>query len=370
MSSSLILASMKNNIIDPDEMFELGKRFKGDYRISTGDSQKNAAARDILNQSVSLTSKKRACCLGQKAIDIRIPLPIGIDPDQSAIGQLAAKYGFYDKLIEDIPIDKAGYCTIDGKDYTSNSANCDDFYNLYCKNIVAEYTAGNDGKFDTIAFSTHYKPECACFIPTPEWLENALGSEPVPKCMFPGCGTNQNVYLDAASRSTPSCDYTICSQNLQIDSATLAKDASFAANFQNTCGKEAGTDPLKQAPVTNTTVTGTADKPVPGPIVVSGSGSGGDVPKPPVAPPGTTTTTKTTIPTVPTVPTDTGKTTTGGITDTLGTGTTTTTGTASTTEEQNQNLPLILGGGGFFSSSSLCICLIVIAVIIFAMTRK
>jgi hypothetical protein len=350
MSSSLILASMKNNIIDPNAMFELGKRMKGDYRISVGDDTKNTAARNVLNQSISLTNKKRACCMGQKTVDVRIPLPIGTVPDKSAIGLLSEKYGFYDKLIQGIGIDKPGYCTLAGKNYSKNSPNCDDFYNLYCKNIVNEFKAGNNGKFDSVKFSTHYKPECACFIPTPKWLAQATGSEPVPKCMFPGCGTNQNVYLDPASRSTPSCDYTICSQQLNIDSATLAQDASFAANFQNTCGKEAGKDPLKQKPSTQptTTVTSTEETST-GPITIS------DPVTPPVtmAPPITTT---------PTTGTE-------NNTSTTGTGSNTPQTSGKSEEEQSSQMPVILGGGGLSSCLSSCICFIILALLIFAMTR-
>jgi hypothetical protein len=98
---------------------------------------------------------------------------------------------FYDKQITNIPIDKPGYCTIDGKDYVPEKDNCDTFYNIYCKNIAKEFTAGNNGVFDTTKFRS-YKPECACFIDPPDWFKQSIVT-PIPKCFYPGCEKTANV---------------------------------------------------------------------------------------------------------------------------------------------------------------------------------
>lgn len=364
MSSSLILASMKNNIIDPDEMARLSRIMKGDYTISTGDSTKNAQARTILNTVLSATAKKRACCLGQKNIDVRIPLPLDIAPE-GEIGKLMSIYGFYDRQVTNIPIDQPGYCTIEGKDYVPEKDNCDTFYNIYCKNIAKEFTAGNNGQFDSIKFN-NYKPECACFIDPPDWFKEQIVT-PVPKCFYPGCEKTANVYLDPTSR-TGACDFTICSQQLNIDSALLQKDASFTAQFQNQCGKESKNDPLKK--VDTVTSTGTGTQTTAAPIGASSTGGTGA--------PATTTVTTPPVEGVKTTQTTTTGDVLGGI---FGSGTTApttqqtsapTTKTPTTqsvakpsTGETTSNMPLIVGGSGLVTLilSVLCCIFIIIGVL-------
>lgn len=243
MTESLILASMKNNITDPTELNKIRNLLKGDYKISVGTDQKNLEAQQTLNKLLSDTNKKRACCLNKRSIDVRIPLPIDISPDNSEIGQNMKKYGFYDRLVTDIPIDKPGFCTFDGKNFSKNNENCDDFFNVYCKNIINEYKSANNGKFDAGDFSNNYKPECACHMPIPSWVESMFKASPIPKCVLPGCDPNLNVYLDSASRAGQ-CNQTICTANVQIGAATASQDAAIISNINQNCGDSSGGKPI------------------------------------------------------------------------------------------------------------------------------
>ncbi|AYV76890.1 MAG: hypothetical protein Barrevirus3_10 [Barrevirus sp.] len=240
---SLLNASMKNGLTDPNDMLAIKNVLQGDYKLNIGTTQLNDEAKITLNKLLSETEKKRACCMGQKSIDVRIPLPNGIISDNSDTGLLMAKYGYYDQRVDNIPIDQPGFCTFDNKDFTKNSANCDDFYNLYCKNIVNEFTKANNGKFDPAIFSTSYKSECSCFMPIPKWVTEAYQGEPMGQCVLPNCGPNKAVYLDRASRTGP-CNNTICYQNVKIDSATLAENASIATTLQNNCIEKTGVSPI------------------------------------------------------------------------------------------------------------------------------
>jgi len=314
MVDALAYANTINLLTSDAELSKLANKMRGVYNFSTGTTDLNNQAKIILNKILTKTQIKRSCCTGNKIVNVRIPLPTGITPANDTTGQLIKKYLYYDKSIT-VPIDTPGFCLIGGVDYSKGNANCDDFYNVYCANSIKEFTAGNNNQFDDVQFNS-YKPDCACYIPTPDWLKQAWGGEPTPKCVFPGCGENTAAYLDPASRGAQ-CNYTICSQQINMSDIQQGQNSNLINNIKAECGKQ-NKDPF--VPASNPTT----------PTVPSG------IPSTPTGPES--------IPTNPTGPT-------GPITQP----------TTESTQTSNNNIYLI--GGAGFSLFSFC-CLLVIIIII------
>lgn len=234
-TDALVYATMKNKLSTDAELADLVNKIRGTYQITVGTSDANAKAKANLDKILNKTQIKRACCNASNKINVRIPLPAGIVAEGGDAAKLITKFGYYDKQVN-VPIETPGFCSIDSVQYSKGSPDCDDFYNVYCANAVKEFTAGNGGNFDYTQFGI-YKPECACFVPKPEWLKQAWGGDPTPKCVFAGCGENAVSYLDAISRTGP-CNYTICSQQINTGNIDISTSGSLVNNLTAQCGTQ------------------------------------------------------------------------------------------------------------------------------------
>lgn len=273
MTSALVYASTQNELTSNDQLANFSKTLLGTYKFTTGTVAQNNAALQNLNKILSQTQIKRACCNNTSNVNVRIPLPTGETLATGGNSALMQEFEYYDKEIS-VPINTPGFCTIDGVNYAPNTPDCDDFYNVYCLNIVNEFTNGNGGVFNADSF-TNYKPECACYLPEPSWLAKALSGAPTPKCFYPGCATGV-AYMDPVSRNE-NCDLTICNQSVNIGSAAVSQDSSLIVNLQAQCGAQ-GKNPIVIVPETEST-----------PSEITNTSGGVNVPPPAV--PSTTPTT-------------------------------------------------------------------------------
>lgn len=258
-TDALAYAHTINFLTASAELSELANKIQGVYKFSTGTTNLDQQAQANLNKILDKTQIKRACCNATSSINVRIPLPTGITPSSGPVGELVNEFQYYDKLVN-IPIKNTGFCTVDGVNYAPESTDCDDFYQTYCSNMINEFTAGNSGGFNGTSF-LYYKPECACYIPTPTWLTQAWGGDPIPKCVFPGCGANTTSYLDPVSRSSQ-CDYTICNQQINMSGIQQGADSSIINNIQAECGTQGknpfvGTTQPEAAPTGSSPPSGT-----------------------------------------------------------------------------------------------------------------
>jgi len=200
-----------------------------------------------INNYLSLTNLKRACCrMGtnqQMDVDIRLPISSTADSESilaSSLGNYEQKYNFIDKTVTIT----ANQCsTIPG--YTLGAGQCDYFYNTYCDNIINEFntlTGGNNTNFDYNGFS-FYKPECACYAPPPAAivaLQKQNVSNAKPSCYLPGCEVGSTAFLDPQSRETQNVqctDMTICLANFNVGENQISSGGvNVNSTIQQNCG--------------------------------------------------------------------------------------------------------------------------------------
>lgn len=229
--NALSYATMQNNAIDPASLNYFQHNLNPVPPVtnfSVANHQEEAL--NELNQILQETSVKRACCLGSTVANVRIPLPPNAEISESTgTGTLEKQYKYYDESVNIYSPCPSGY--------NSAGQTCDNFYEVYCKNIVNEFSRLNNGDFNYSDF-LNYKPECACFAPIPEWLTNT-GINIVPKCFLPGCAIGQsNVYLDPQSRNTGNqCDLSICYAKVDVENIT-AEEAGIYNKIELNCGNK------------------------------------------------------------------------------------------------------------------------------------
>jgi len=249
--NALAYARMGNTVQDADILQDFYSNLKNKPTTTAIDDLYNK-----LDEILDNTTIKRACCLRKgnenKYVDVRIPLPTGATNDSTlASGRTAQKYKYYDIRI---PITNE-LCKKYAPQYKSGTSYCDDFYKVYCNNIIQSYKKDNNGKFDFGEFSV-YKPECLCYTPLPSSVKDYGVA---PQCFIPNCADNStNVYLDSRWRGK-GCDLTICQASINLNDLSAGGNADIASNIQQKCGTGAqnGTDPGTTDPTT--TDPGTTD---------------------------------------------------------------------------------------------------------------
>ncbi len=237
---ALVFAAIANNVVtDADGINSIIQYTSGILPSQTG-----TTIGPTLNNILTKTEIKRACCLGKGTIDVRIPLPAEIQLGTVVTSDvLKKKFNYWDKTVA-IPkgLCPTGYNRVDNPTDGTTMNNCDVFYKTFCTNTLASYTKmveSMGGKFSVDEF-INYKPECACFVPAKAYGLDDAGFNVVPKCWFTSCdagGFGQGkVWLDAVSRGTPTCDITYCKNILDINNLTAGGSITINAKISNLCG--------------------------------------------------------------------------------------------------------------------------------------
>lgn len=185
---------------------------------------------------------KRACCLqstnpdnpSQYMIKIRMP-GYNYAPINTGLGQVYQKYNFTDY---DLGVDRS-LCTSalpTGFD-SPRGSQCQNFYTVYCKNVVEEFKKLGGYTDDTFNYDEflYYKPECACFAPIPKFIRDSE-TNPAPYCYLPGCEPQSGVFLDPVSASPQSsCNLTICNANTDINNIA-GRSVRIKSKITQLCG--------------------------------------------------------------------------------------------------------------------------------------
>jgi hypothetical protein len=145
---------MQNKAIDSAGIDYFYKKLKYPHRINPLNKD---GTYKTLNNILKNTITKRGCC-GMRSMDHR---------------NYVNHNGKSIEIIKDM-------CDLSKKGYTVGSNYCDNFYTIYCKNIIDDYKKKNSGNFNYQHFS-HRNPECACYAPIPPQLKHNV---PI-KCYMP-----------------------------------------------------------------------------------------------------------------------------------------------------------------------------------------
>lgn len=268
---ALAHAEIKNNMTSPEQM----ENWRSTVFFGSTDKS-NEQIKDQLDAVLSNTTIKRACCLGAEdankpgnyKVNVRIPVPKGWQAGDGP--QVGLDYGFIDKEVSVPKTMCDAVKSSDGsttkysrpdKDDTNRNEQCDQFYEVYCPNMLQLYMdesgvtnvsaqMGNPAMRQQFAdkFAVYYKPECACY--------NMLGSFPANselsarRLAFTGCTNSQRdkgvVYLDQKSRNQAVPSVTICTQVANLSGASAGNDINVQTYMQNNCGNNSssssGTD--------------------------------------------------------------------------------------------------------------------------------
>ena len=227
---------MQNNLTDSLNRSQFRRKLQpANSRISTDPDNAN----NQLNQIIDKTTIKRACCLKKQipedpnnyVIDVRLPLfnDAKYDPNEP-IGKVYSKYKIYD---ESIKIPKS-VCNL----VNTSQTECDNFYEVYCRNLVEEYKKKNNGKIDYQEFK-YYKPECACYADMPVWLKNSVANPPPPKVFLPGCiASFGGAYMDPLSRDPTQINYTFCTANIDLSDFDAGRDIAVKNQLAQQCNSQ------------------------------------------------------------------------------------------------------------------------------------
>jgi len=247
---ALVFASTKNNITDFNTLDKLAKNLQSPelQKLEFGLKSQQDASLKRINDALQNTAWKRACCLQNPTIPVRIPLPIGEEIEKdSQVGKMYEVYKIYDKDV-DLKLDQ---CPIYAPGYDPKTPGgilkCDDFFRLYCANEMDEFTKQNKGKFDSSDF-IKYKPECSCMVPLPGWItESSTNLNIAPKCVLPGCplAESNKVWFDSISRGpSVNCETTVCNANFSGADLKAGKDIQIQNKVEQNCGRS----PFKEKP--------------------------------------------------------------------------------------------------------------------------
>ena len=243
ITDALGYAEIKNNIKDPNIHQSLLTQLK-----STTGSASLPETYEKLDQLLTNTTIKRACCLkkgnssfnlrdGKIPIDVRIPAPIGHDFNNT-LNRKAKEYNFIEKQVLIPP-------SICPQGYTAGTADCDNFYDLYCQVIAENFLKQNDGKWEQTNFG-EYKPECGCYIPRHVAEKQFDGLKQInPRCWLPSCSGTPNIYKNKEAREE--CKASICQNNVDFSGVNAGGD--IAAKINTNCPGAIKPKPPPPAPI-------------------------------------------------------------------------------------------------------------------------
>jgi hypothetical protein len=204
-------------------------------------SQNIGTSTTNLNDILSMTTLKKACCMigDGNYVHVNVKLPFTMSDTYDAapnIANLEKKFGYKNYTVE-VTKDMCNGSNINNINQynTSNTLGkkkCDDFYAVYCTNVLADYIKQNGNKYNMDEF-LDYAPECSCYIPKPDIYKKY---DLPHKCYVDTCQPNI-AHIDPRSRNTPSCETLICENNLNFGNVVLGEHSSINYNPTTACGQ-------------------------------------------------------------------------------------------------------------------------------------
>jgi len=221
-----------NTFNDSASLFSTYSKYQQAFPPVT-DSNSAKSISDGIENILSKTGLKLGCCKRQNASDNtekNISVRVPVNPTIESINPNTKKFNFQYSQIN-IP---EGSCPAN---LFSGSTDCDNFFGLYCDNIINYMKKQN---IDVQKELINYAPECACY--TPQTKEQAGYPPSTPSvCYKNGCDitSNPSVYLDPNSRdgnSQKTCSLTICNSINDFSGMTVGGGANISTQTQNQCG--------------------------------------------------------------------------------------------------------------------------------------
>jgi len=168
-------------------------------------------------------------------IDIDVKLPFTSNDKYSPapdFAELEKKFGYKAhkvRITKDLCSNPAvsNYNTDNG----DNTNKCNEFYKIYCTNVLKDYMNNNNGKFDMDEF-LNYSPNCSCYVPAPPVIEQIN----LPHRCFVNTCSESMAYLDPRSRENPNCQTTICANTFNLGNLDIGENSNFIVDSINDCG--------------------------------------------------------------------------------------------------------------------------------------
>jgi hypothetical protein len=148
--TQLIYMNNKNRVTDSEGISYFNRKLRpphkpGVFNPSLNEDSSYSALHDIM----AYQTIKRGCCrMGPEddkiPVDVQMPLPSNVKPNEDLpAGRVYKKYN-----IHDIPVTITKKMCEKAKEYKRGSGSCNNFYVVYCKNMMKEYLRANNGNFD------------------------------------------------------------------------------------------------------------------------------------------------------------------------------------------------------------------------------
>lgn len=224
--------SITNTFKNSSDLFSTYSKFQQAFPPNTNSNSAQSIS-DGIETILSETPIKLSCCKrpsitnnSPTTINVRVP----VNPTIKSINPNTEKFNFQYSRIE-IPENS---CPVN---LYSGSPDCDNFYGLYCDNII-NYMREQNINVDTELLN--YAPECACYAPQTKEQAGYPPSTP-SVCYKNGCDmtSNPNVYLDPNSRdgnSQKTCSLTICNSINDFSGLTAGGAVNISPQTKNQCG--------------------------------------------------------------------------------------------------------------------------------------
>ena len=197
-----------------------------------------------LNNMLSQTTIKRACCMGneddtKKYFRITVKLPYVEDiaqkitprPDTVTLENWR-RLGYMHKEVL-VPKEM---CPADYKKSTNTDGiftKCDKFYQLYCENSKLLYSLDVSGKYVEEDFRVA-SPDCGCYLDKPPSFPTGVQ----PACYTGFCYSVPVAYTDPATRQDGACTVNNCTSVFNIGDLQALTGGTIDAQFNlnQTCG--------------------------------------------------------------------------------------------------------------------------------------
>ena len=274
---ALIYATIDNNTTSPTELNSI---LTVDPDLPT---QTNTQLNTALNNILSETTLKRACCLANPKgqINVKIPIPSGTQIGSGLPIDLV--YNKFDYVTKTITIPQnlcpTGYNRFTSPNDPTTLSNCDTFYKTYCTNIYDDYSAGlkaSGTSFDPTEFN-NFSPDCPCYVPASVYGLSNVGLNIIPSCFYPNCNlgafNDGLIWADSASRGSPTCDITLCTDQTVLNNITAGGNINIINNVEQLCGQEVLATTKPPSTTTSAPPSTTTSAPVSVPTSVSSTTS-------------------------------------------------------------------------------------------------
>jgi hypothetical protein len=262
---ALVYSQIKNNVTENTPGMVMKSDDWNNFTSNILDIDSDKDIQSEMNNILSQTTIKRACCLnnvdsaGNLKVDVQIPIPKDINNNtainNSYLGRIngtyASTWGTYGYIDKPIIVPKS-MCP---SNFGQTTDNCDKFYELYCKNAKAFFiNEGEEAARDKKTTFTYtdesffnYKPECGCY---PDMSKTPIVGTFSPSCFSTKCSHTKlpGVYTP---KSVTNCTLVDCRQAVQIDSAVAINGGKIDVTLENKCSAELAAARNKSPPSSN-----------------------------------------------------------------------------------------------------------------------